>query len=141
MHDMIMWSPGVTLEGIEQQVIIKAYAFYRKNKTATAQSLGISIRTLDNKLEKYEADQLLQTERDYESRQRRAEQLNRARGLSPAVEVPASPEHNATPNPERLFAQPHDKASAQQAMPMPERQEVQTLLPRQTAQGGGKHRR
>jgi DNA-binding NtrC family response regulator len=51
---MILWQPGVTLEDIEKQVIQKAFSFYRGNKTATAKSLGIAIRTLDAKLEKYD---------------------------------------------------------------------------------------
>lgn len=51
--DMIMWSPGVTLDAIERQVIEKCYQFFKQNKTATANALGIAIRTLENKLERY----------------------------------------------------------------------------------------
>lgn len=47
------WSPGVTIEQIEEGVIKKALRFYQGNKTKTAQSLGIAVRTLDNKLSKY----------------------------------------------------------------------------------------
>ena len=50
----IIWSPGVTLEMIEKQVILMAYKFYQSNKTTTARVLDISIRTLDAKLDKYE---------------------------------------------------------------------------------------
>ena len=50
---MINWQPGITLEEIEKQVILKALEFYQGNKTKTALSLGIAVRTLDNKLEKY----------------------------------------------------------------------------------------
>jgi hypothetical protein len=49
----IVWSPGVTLNDIEKAAIIKAFRFFGNNKTATAAALGISIRTLDNKLERY----------------------------------------------------------------------------------------
>jgi len=44
-----------TLEDIEREVILHRYRFYAYNKTKTAQSLGIAIRTLDNKLAKYES--------------------------------------------------------------------------------------
>lgn len=50
---MIIWQPGRTLDDIEKEVILKALGFYQGNKTHTARSLGIAIRTLDNKLAKY----------------------------------------------------------------------------------------
>lgn len=50
---MIHWQPGITLHDIEQQVIEKCLSFNHGNKTATAKSLGVSIRTIDNKLAKY----------------------------------------------------------------------------------------
>lgn len=48
-----IWSPGRTLDDLEKEVILHAYKFYGYNKTKTASSLGIAIRTLDNKLEHY----------------------------------------------------------------------------------------
>lgn len=57
MTDLIIWSPGVTLEHIERQVIEKALAFYKGNKSATASALAVAVRTLDRKIELYaEAD-------------------------------------------------------------------------------------
>jgi DNA-binding NtrC family response regulator len=50
---MITWQPGVTLEEVEKQAILLALKFYQNNKTQTARSLGIAIRTLDAKLDKY----------------------------------------------------------------------------------------
>jgi transcriptional regulator with PAS, ATPase and Fis domain len=50
---MIAWQPGMTLEDMEKQIILKAFRFFNKNKTQTAKSLGIAIRTLDAKLDKY----------------------------------------------------------------------------------------
>lgn len=47
------WQPGKTLESIEKEVILKALRFYQGNKTHTSRSLGIAIRTIDNKLEHY----------------------------------------------------------------------------------------
>jgi len=47
----------MTLEEGEQNIVIEAFRFYRGNKTHTANGLGISYRTLDEKLKKYEAHQ------------------------------------------------------------------------------------
>ena len=51
---MIIWQPGVTLEDVEKQVILKAFQYFQGNKTKTAQALDIAIRTLDAKIAKYE---------------------------------------------------------------------------------------
>lgn len=51
----IMWQPGVTLDQIERQVIERAFHYYNQNKAKTASALGISIRTLDTRLEDYAA--------------------------------------------------------------------------------------
>jgi len=48
-----MWQPGRTLEEVERETIERAFRFYQGNKTQTAASLGIAIRTLDAKLDKY----------------------------------------------------------------------------------------
>lgn len=47
------WAPGRTLEQIERAVILKSLAFHNGNRTHTARELGISIRTLRNKLNEY----------------------------------------------------------------------------------------
>lgn len=83
MSDMILWSPGVKLEDVERQVIKKAYAHF-KNKTTTANALGIAIRTLDKRLEKIEQDEHAEAEKDAERRKQREADLIRARGMSQA---------------------------------------------------------
>jgi Bacterial regulatory protein, Fis family len=85
--DLITWSPGVTIEAIEEQIIKKALAHYRGNKTVTAQSLGISVRTLDNKLEKYFEDQKKNQENADAEKLKRQEFLMRCRGQT-VVRVP-----------------------------------------------------
>lgn len=50
---MINWQPGMTLESIEKDVILMALRFYQDNREHTANSLGISVRTLYNKLKEY----------------------------------------------------------------------------------------
>jgi len=47
------WLPGKTLDDIEREVIIDALKFHHGNRTHTASSLGISIRTLRNKIADY----------------------------------------------------------------------------------------
>ncbi|MFC0522678.1 sigma 54-interacting transcriptional regulator [Pontibacillus salicampi] len=45
-----------TLDSFEKKVLLEAYRYNQFNKTRTAESLGISIRNLYYKLEKYEID-------------------------------------------------------------------------------------
>jgi len=47
------WMPGKTLNDIERNVIIEALKYHSGNRTHTAKALGISIRTLRNKLAEY----------------------------------------------------------------------------------------
>lgn len=78
---MILWTPGVKLEEVEKQVILKALAFYRSNKTQTASSLGISIRTLDARLEEYRLQDEKEAERVRLSELEHERKLREARGL------------------------------------------------------------
>ena len=48
-----LWAPGRTLDDMEKETVLEALKFYQGNKTKTASSLGISIRGLDGKLERY----------------------------------------------------------------------------------------
>ncbi len=47
------WAPGRTLDDIERNVILEALTYHQGNRTHTAKALGISIRTLRNKLAEY----------------------------------------------------------------------------------------
>lgn len=47
------WSPGKTLDDIERTVIVEALTYHQGNRTHTAKALGISIRTLRNKIADY----------------------------------------------------------------------------------------
>jgi transcriptional regulator with PAS, ATPase and Fis domain len=47
------WAPGKTLDDIERNVILEALQYHSGNRTHTAKALGISIRTLRNKLADY----------------------------------------------------------------------------------------
>jgi two-component system response regulator FlrC len=47
------WRPGKTLDEIERNVILEALKHFSGNRTHTAKALGISIRTLRNKLAEF----------------------------------------------------------------------------------------
>lgn len=83
----IVWSPGVTLEAVEEQIIKRALAHYQGNKTVTANVLGIAVRTLDNKLEKYFEDDQKQEQSMAEEKKRREDFLARCRGKVPLPEL------------------------------------------------------
>lgn len=144
--EQIQWSPGMTLEALEKQAILKTFRFYRGNKTTTANVLGIAIRTLDNKLEKYELDAKLEKEREENGKSERAQWLERSRGKN-------TPNFINTGNDEKERAQSVSSANAgvrvesiantspQQAVPVSQRQEVQKVLPRDASQSGHHKRR
>lgn len=80
ISNMIVWSPGTTLEIVEEQIIKRALAHYNGNKTITASSLGIAVRTLENKLEKYEAQEKEDKRIAEEEKFKRDDFLARCRG-------------------------------------------------------------
>lgn len=107
---MINWQPGMTLDYLEEQAIRSAFSFYRNNKTATASSLGISIRTLDSKLEIYKGkDDELQRKTETDAADLKARVLARQN------------------EGQRNNSEPTSQNSAQQPVPMPKREEVQKV--------------
>lgn len=141
MQHSVFWSPGMKIDALEELVIKKAFAFYRENKTATANSLGISIRTLDNKLEKYEMSAIEET-LAYESRkQDRDVQLARARGIHadnsfiPALAT-VSDKTSAG-----LSLEPPSNPAAKPPVSVSERAEIQEVLSKHASGGGHQRRR
>lgn len=49
----LFYIPGMTLAEVEKKVILYAFRFHRGNQTKTAQSLGISSKTIYSKLKEY----------------------------------------------------------------------------------------
>lgn len=140
MNRPINWSPGITLEGMEKQIIREAFRFYRGNKTQCSISLGISIRTLENKLEKYETEGKAQRESEDAAASERDEQLRRARGIVGRAAIPQAPPtvYGATSG---FHMEPPPEVSAQQPVPVPQRQEVQAVLPKHAASSSQSRRR
>ncbi len=52
------WTPGRTLEQIEKKIILEALEYHHGNRTHTAKALGISIRTLRNKIAEFRKEGL-----------------------------------------------------------------------------------
>lgn len=146
MNGIIVWTPGISLENIEKQVILKAYDHYRSNKTATAGALGISVRTLDSKLERYDAEKRIEDERREQSQQEREHQLSRARGFAVGQDTPASTAGERRQSADGAKAnagvrvESFANAPAKSPVPMPKPVEVQEMLSRQTAQHGNRKR-
>lgn len=152
---IIQWSPGVTLEKVEEQVIKSAFIHYGKNKTATANALGISVRTLDGRLEKYELDEQERKRREEQDAKQRAQFLDRQRGIIPnpyreneyearerakALEAQRRSE-SVSGTQTGVHLEPVKEIPAQQSVPVQKRDEVQKVLPGKTpAHSAGKAR-
>ncbi len=57
------FSPGITLQEAEKRLILQTLEYCKGNKTKTAQILGISVRTLRNKLQEYKKASLRDKEK------------------------------------------------------------------------------
>jgi DNA-binding NtrC family response regulator len=50
---MSIWYPGLSIKEAEKQIILEALRFHQGNRTHTAATLGMSLRSLINKLSDY----------------------------------------------------------------------------------------
>ncbi len=55
-NDALRLRPGMTVEEAERRLIFETLTFTENNKTRAAEMLGISLKTLHNKLKEYEAE-------------------------------------------------------------------------------------
>ena len=153
MNQSFTWQPGMKLDELEKLAILAAFRFYRANKSQTAISLGITVRTLENKLGQYEQESREHEQKLNDERERNREILNRMRGIPQVADVPRNPHLQRTsenvqaieqpslrPN-AGIHLEPTYKSAPQQPMPVPQRQEVQSVLPKQPAQSGQQRRR
>lgn len=149
---MSSWMPGKTLEQIEKEAIQQAFKFYQGNKTQTAASLGIAIRTLDSKLEKYEAERI-----DHEKRMKDADEReklfrDRSRGNVAAINAAAnSPLRQPTQEARTIQngdgtspgvrMESSQEVTSEHAMSMSKREEVQGLSSRSASSSNTKRAR
>jgi hypothetical protein len=87
----------MTLDQLEKQAILSAYSICGKNKTRTAQALGIAIRTLDNKFEKYAEDDKLAEASRKQMIKRGDDYLEIARNGRPKAKPEVTPEMPVEP--------------------------------------------
>lgn len=80
MSNGIFWTPGMSLDYLEKHVILQAYRFYQ-HKTTTANSLGISVRTLDERLKRYAQEDEEDKKRKEDFKQRQLDFQRRERGM------------------------------------------------------------
>ncbi|AFC22566.1 putative sigma-54-dependent transcriptional regulator [Bdellovibrio phage phi1422] len=98
----VMWQPGVTIADLEKGAIKSALRFYG-NKTDAAKSLGISVRTIDNKLKEYENQKIASEQAAKIAREKK---LAEFRGLSVGTDnekeviLPRGDAEQKTPNPQ-----------------------------------------
>ncbi len=126
----IIWSPGMTLEAVERQVIQKAIQFYHDNRQLTAASLGISPPTLNARILKYEAEDSAAKHVQDRQRRKEAHHLARARGQTVAAfeDTDSGSEADAW-----LYEESAAEDSEESKMSMSERPKVQSVLHKQAA--------
>lgn len=54
-NEIVSWLVGHTVEEVERELVIHTLAYHCGSRTHAASVLGISIRTLRNKINEYEA--------------------------------------------------------------------------------------
>ncbi len=145
-----IWQPGMTLASVEKQAILQAYRFYRSNKTATAQALGVSVKTIENKLNQYLTEDGATKDADKERRAKQDDWQRKSRfghdgqfgrnpepgatldrfGQETGDGLPAKSVDGASP---RVRVESAQATSAQHAVSLSERKEVQGLPSPKTA--------
>lgn len=100
-----MWTPGLTLDEIERLVVFEALAYYDGNRTHTAQSLGMSRRTLRNWMRKWRAQ-------GYAITMPRCARLaaNRASPMDSSIRGPKLPDFGSKLAENDVFAVKKDRA-------------------------------
>lgn len=85
------WQPGQTIEDLERDAIKSAMKFFQGNKTAVANALGVTVKTIYNKLEQYDIERADREKADKQREEAAKKEIFAARhGLhvEPPREVP-----------------------------------------------------
>jgi hypothetical protein len=132
------WQPGMTFAQVEKSVLLQAFRFHRGNKSAAASALGIPEAQLSEKLNGYLNEEKEQERVTNEQRQQREEFIRRSRGIHPAT--PTAPGGSSIFSADAgVSVESTSESSEKSSVPMPERKEVQSVLPSSHSQG--RHRR
>lgn len=133
MDNLIMWSPGITLEAIEKQVILAAFRHFKGNHTMTSNALGITAKTLYNKFEKYAEDAKIEKEIQDAEQRKREDFARRARGNVPnniyTGQASGESSANVSGSAAGVRVEPASGSESQPSLSMPERAKVQSVLP------------
>lgn len=139
------WQPGMTLEQVEKAVILKAFRHYGGVQTATASALGVSVRTIRNKLVSYgmkglkdddgnelggdagNADASVGVGHGNDETQSGRSANNGGEGQG------AEPQPNAVRLEAGVRMEPPSQVPPQRAVPVREREEVQEMSSRSTS--------
>lgn len=132
---MMDFNPNMSLEELEKLCIQHRMRWWKGNKTQTANTLGIAIRTLDAKLEKYGDDD--RTQRDNEEREgiERERVLARMRGVTAEAVRETGPSINSGAS-AGVRMESIANAPTEQPVSLPKQLEVQKVLPSQTPASG-----
>jgi hypothetical protein len=127
MNEAFNWQPGMSLAQVEKTAILQAFRFYRGNKASVASALGVSIETLTLKLDSYQKEEKEQERITHEHRKQREEFQQRSRGTHPATPAPAGGTSFSSTD-AGVSVEPAAHPAQEQAVPVPERKEVQSVL-------------
>jgi len=89
MQNIIYWNPNLTIDALEKQAIQLAMTYFGGNKSAASRSLGISPRSLSDKLQQYDKEALALDEARKKDAEQREILLRRSRGEKIPEESPA----------------------------------------------------
>lgn len=102
----MIWQPGLKMAEVERQVIEDAMRFHMGDKKAVARALGVSEKTIYNKLESYRKDDMRKIEEKNSRDEKNKKLLEEHRGpkvklvLDSGIEEEEFPDLNKIKKPE-----------------------------------------
>lgn len=136
----ITWTPGIKLAEIEKEIILKAYKFCSDNKTTTARMLGLDIKTLRAKIEKYDKEKEEEIKRDELRRKLNEDFQRKSRGLPP-IHFPEIKKSDGNKTNEGVCMESSSNYREKQSVPLQERKEIQEVLPETTSESSNGRKR
>lgn len=91
LNKPLHWSPGVSIDEVLRQVVLKAVHFYRGDKAAAARSIDVPIAYIEEKLLQHDVQQKAYEQKISEIKNRQLAFVERSRGIHakpPSAPVP-----------------------------------------------------
>lgn len=79
MNHNVFWTPGMSLEILTEQIVVKAVAVYKGDRVVAARTLGLTVEDLESKLASVEAKAEASRVIIEDQRRKNTEQLLRSR--------------------------------------------------------------